>query len=62
MTETIITVLCLVAICVVTVGFIGYMIITNRIIKDQEQEIAELHRALAQSERELAFAKRERRK
>ena len=51
MTETIITILCLIAICVVVLGFIGYMLITNRIIKDQEQEIAELRRALAYYER-----------
>lgn len=44
-------VLGLIAVVVVAIGLIGYMIVTNSIIKSQEKEIANLRRELNQVKR-----------
>lgn len=42
MNDTIITILGLCTVVIIVIGFIGYTINTNRIIKEQEKEIAQL--------------------
>ena len=39
-------VLCIGITVIIVLGFVGYMFTTNRIIKDQEQQIAELNKQL----------------
>ena len=39
-------VLCIGITVIIILGFVGYMFTTNRIIKDQEQQIAELTKQL----------------
>jgi type II secretory pathway component PulJ len=47
----ILTTIIFVSVLVIVIGFIGYTITTNSIIKSQEQEISELRRALTHYER-----------
>ena len=46
MADTVFLIFSMVALTVVILGFIAYMLNTNRIIKSQEQEITQLKRAL----------------
>lgn len=41
----------IVLLVVIIIGFVGYVITTNHIIKSQDQEIRELHNELTKSKR-----------
>ena len=49
--NTIFTILGIIMVLVIAVGFIGYAIITNNIIKSQEKELAEFRRELRHPEK-----------
>lgn len=50
MNNATVIVLCLIVVLVIIVSFVGYMITTNRIIKEQERDIARLQTALKRTE------------